>query len=135
VQFTHVSINLSKTSRCRQYRQYRSSIGGLDQSVISYSCCRRRIDKLRKGRELFSEIPTRRCSCITFCQHCHQEPTECSFPSLSRLSLTTITPTRLNNLLILHVHKHMANGLDIKKVARELTLRQPGICQTFGTYF
>jgi len=61
-----------------------------------------------------------------------------SFSSLRRLKTylrTTMTQTRLNNLMILHVHKDMSDALDVRKIAKEFVLRQPGSCQVFDVEF
>lgn len=94
------------------------------------------LDALGKGRELFSEI-------ITLLQLYYVLPAssataERSFSSLRRLKnylRTTMAQRRLNNLMVLHVHKDMSDAVDIMKIAREFVLRQPGRCQVFGTNF
>ena len=84
---------------------------------------------LEKGRELFSEV-------LTMLQLYYVLPA--SFLSLRRLKTylrTTVTQTRLNNLVILHGHKDMSDPLDAREIAREFVLREPRRCQVFGTDF
>ena len=84
---------------------------------------------LEKGRELFSEV-------LTLLQLYYVLPA--SFLSLRRLKTylrTTVTQTRLNNLVVLHGHKDMSDPLDAREIAREFVLREPRRCQVFGTDF
>ena len=78
------------------------------------------LDTLGKGRELFSEVIT--LVTMYYVLPASSAKTERSFSSLRRLKTYlryTMTETRINNLLVLHVHKKRTDTLDVKDVTMQ----------------
>ena len=62
---------------------------------------------------------------------------EQSFSALRRVKTylcTTTSQERLNNLMVLHVHKEQVDGLELKKVAREFVSGRKGRLRMFGSF-
>ncbi len=47
---------------------------------------------------------------------------------------TTVSQSRLNHLMLLHVHKHLTDGLDLKKVANEFVAGSEHRLTLFGKF-
>ena len=48
---------------------------------------------------------------------------------------TAMSQERLNNLMVLHVHKEQVDGLELAKVAREFVSGREGRLRMFGSFF
>ena len=62
---------------------------------------------------------------------------ERSFSSLRRIKTylrSTMTQNRLNNLLLLHVHKERTDSLDLKSIINRFITRCETRCSTFSTF-
>ena len=58
---------------------------------------------------------------------------ERSFSALRRLR-TTISQERLNNLMVLHIHKDRVDKLELEKVAEEFVTCREGRRRVFGSF-
>ena len=63
---------------------------------------------------------------------------ERSFSALRRLLMTcmrsTMSELRLNNCILLHVHKALTESLDIKQIAKEFVSHKPERKHYFGIF-
>ena len=60
-----------------------------------------------------------------------------SFSALRRVKTylrTTMTQQRLNNLMVLHIHKDLVDSLELERVAKDFVSGREGRQRVFGTF-
>ena len=62
---------------------------------------------------------------------------ECSFSALRRIKIylrTTMTQMRLNSLMVLHIHSHKTDSLNLYSIADQFVGNREGRLRVFGKF-
>ena len=88
-------------------------------------------------RGIFSEIVTLVIILLVIPAAKFNATSERTFSALHKVKTnlrSTMTQTRMNNVITLHVHKERANPLDLKAIANEFTARNERQRCVFGKF-
>ena len=106
-----------------------------NDNMLCFDSIKGAFDILGKGRQLFSEVITLVTMYYVF--PASSATAESSFSSIRCLTYlrSTMTETRINNLLVLHVHKKRTDTLDVMDVAMQFVFEHENRTDIFCTDF